>query len=401
MTVHQPIKKRHNLTFLSIILGFLVFVLILASSFLTFGLRAEDHPSILASSTLNNVSTGASITDLHIPSIIVTHKKTPEKVNAIYMSSWVASATTTREKLLKKIAGTQINTIVLDVKDPDGKIAIKLNVPNLSKYNSEENRIKDIVEFVDSLHQQGYYVIGRISVFQDNYLTRIRPDLAMRRLDNNELWQDKKGMAWLDVSQQEVWDYAIDIAREAYAAGFDELNFDFVRFPSDGEISQIRYRNFDPTKETRVQALTKFFSYLHDHLKDIGAPTSANVFGMATTNTDDLGIGQIWENIIPYVDYISPMLYPCQYPAKWQGLKRPVYNPYSVVKISLDQAVKRTEKLGLPKEKIRPWLQDFDLGVVYTSTMIKAEHKAVYDAGLNSWLMWNSSDKYTFSAYQK
>ena len=244
-------------------------------------------------------------------------------------------------------------------------------------------------------------MIGHISVFQDNYLTRIRPDLAMRRKDNNELWQDKKGMAWLDVSQPEVWDYVIAIAREAYAVGFDELNFDYVRFPSDGELSQIRYRNYDPTKETRVEALKKFFVYLHSNLQDIGAPTSANVFGMVTTNDDDLGIGQVMSNVAPYVDYVAPMIYPSHYPKGWQGYKNPSANPYQVVKISLASGLKKLEELNLSKEKLRPWLQDFDLGSTYNATKIKAEFKAVSDVGLDSWMMWNSACQYTLNAYPK
>lgn len=394
---HRP--PRHTLTFLSLVLGVVVFVLIVLSAYLS-GAFTSVAAGGNSDSTFINQPT-SSPTDLDLSGIIIVHKKTPEVVKAVYMTSWMTASTSTREKLLTKIAGTEINAIMLDVKDPDGKIVIKLNAPSLSRYNSEENRVKDIVEFVDELHQKGYYVIGHISVFQDNYLTRIRPDLAMRRKDNNEIWADKKGMAWLDVSQQEVWDYVIDVAREAYATGFDELNFDFVRFPTDGDLSQIRYRNFDPTKETRAQALQKFFVYLHDHLQDIGAPTSADLFGMTTTNTDDLGIGQVLENIAPYVDYVAPMIYPSQYPAGWMGLKKPVKEPYKVVKISLESAAKRLETQGLSKDKLRPWLQDFSIGTVYNSKMVKQELKGVYDAGLKSWMMWDASNRYTMSAYQK
>lgn len=342
-----------------------------------------------------------SATDLSLPGPIVSHKKTPEMVKAIYMSSWIAGSKTARGKMLKRFENTQVNSIVLDIKDTSGKIVIKLNSPTLAKYQSEESRVSDITEFVDELHQRGYYVIGHIAVFQDNYLTSIRPDLAMRRKDNNEIWRDKKGMAWLDVSQQEVWDYTVALAGEAYATGFDELNFDYVRFPTDGDISQIRYRNYDPNKETRTEALQKFFVYLHDHLRDIGAPTSANVFGMVMTSDDDLGIGQVMSNVAPYVDYVAPMIYPSHYPAGWLGFKRPATVPYKVVKISLDSGAKKIETLGLPKDKIRPWLQDFDLGAIYTTEMVKAEQSAVYDAGLTSWMMWDATNKYTLGAYQK
>lgn len=395
---HRPVNRR-NLTFVAIILGLFVFVFIALSSYLSTGAMEKDKDQNPLS--LSATTTGTLISDLSLPSVIVSHKKTPEQVRAIYMSSWIAGSKTLREKMLKRFEGTQINSIVLDIKDTSGKIVIKLNSPTLAKYESQESRVSDIKEFVDELHQRGYYVIGHIAVFQDNYLTRIRPDLAMRRKDNNEIWQDAKGMAWLDVSQPEVWDYTIALASEAYSAGFDELNFDYVRFPTDGDISQIRYRNYDPSKETRVEALRKFFVYLHDHVKEIGAPSSANVFGMVATNDDDLGIGQVMENIAPYVDYVAPMVYPSHYPKGWQGYKKPATVPYKVVKSSLDSGVKKIEALGFPKEKIRPWLQDFDLGANYTSAMVKSEQQAVYDSGLQSWMMWDPSCKYTLSAYQK
>ncbi|HRZ30046.1 MAG TPA: putative glycoside hydrolase [Candidatus Paceibacterota bacterium] len=398
----QPLPPRHHtLTLLAIVLGFFVFALIAFSSFLS--IDAEGRDNLLANSSSLGASSPQTLsaTDFSFPKVVVSHKKTPESVKAIYMSSWVAGSKEAREKMLKRIEGTNINSIVLDIKDTSGKIVIKLNSPALVKYQSEESRVSDITEFVDDLHQRGYYVIGHIAVFQDNYLTRVRPDLSMRRQDNNEIWRDAKGMAWLDVSQQEVWDYNIALAREAYSAGFDELNFDYVRFPTDGDISQIRYRNYDPNKETRVEALRKFFVYLHDNIQDIGVPTSANVFGMVTTNDDDLGIGQVIANVAPYVDYIAPMLYPSHYPKGWNGFKNPATVPYKVVKISMDSGIKKIEALGLSKNKLRPWLQDFDLGATYTAEMVRAQHEAVSDAGLNSWMMWDATNKYTLSAYQK
>lgn len=401
MNQHPPFK-RHTLTFLAIVLGLFVFALVAFSSFLS-SEATEKSDHFLANSSSLGTSSESSllVTDFSVPKVVVSHQKTPETVKAIYMSSWIAGSQEAREKMLKRFAGTEVNTIVLDIKDTSGKIVIKLNSPTLAKYQSDESRVSDITEFVDDLHQRGYYVIGHIAVFQDNYLAQTRPDLAMRRKDNNEIWRDKKGMAWLDVSQQEVWDYNISLAREAYSAGFDELNFDFVRFPTDGDLSQIRYRNYDPTKETRVEALEKFFVYLHDNVKDIGAPISANVFGMVMTNDDDLGIGQTVGNIAPYVDYIAPMLYPSHYPKGWNGYKNPATVPYKVVKISLDSGIKKVEALGLSKNMIRPWLQDFDLGATYTADMVRAQHQAVSDAGLSSWLMWDASNKYTLSVYQK
>ena len=239
------------------------------------------------------------------PKLIVTHKKTPAVVKAVYMSSWVAATKNIRERLINNLAGTEINSIVIDVKDYSGAVSMDINTKTAGQLSG---RVKDLAEFVDYLHQKNYYVIGRISVFQDNLLSRQRSDLALKRLDNGALWTDRKGIAWLDVSAPEVWDYTIAVAKEAYRLGFDELNFDYIRFPSDGNTSNVAYPYSRLSVDTRAEALRKFFVYLNAKMKEIDAPISADVFGMVATNTDDLGIGQVLENAIPYFDYVAPMV---------------------------------------------------------------------------------------------
>ena len=393
------LSRRNGLTLLAVVLAVFVVVLIYFSSL--FSLRVASAPNNNSFANLNQSSKTDNPAQLSIPANPVIHEPMPKPLHAVYMSSWVAGDKEARAKLLARLKGTDINTIVIDVKDSTGKIVVKLDAPALAKYDSFDSHVPDIVDFVSQLHQQGYYVIGHISVFQDNYLTIKRPDLAIQRLDNDQLWQDDKGMAWLDPSSGEVWDYAIAVAKEAYAVGFDELNFDYVRFPSDGKISNMRFPHYNPKQETKAQVVSGFFDYLHNQMQNIGAPISADVFGMTTTNTDDLGIGQILEKIAPDVDYICPMIYPSQYPAGFRGFKNPAKAPYQIVKISLDSAVKRLTAQGLPIEKIRPWLQDFNIGAYYTASMVRSEIKAVGDAGLDSWMAWDSSNVYTMSAYQK
>ncbi|MCX6713681.1 MAG: hypothetical protein NTV48_01075, partial [Candidatus Vogelbacteria bacterium] len=344
-----------------------------------------------------------STSQLNLPVVAVTHIKTPEAVKAIYLTSGTASSVKARERVLKSIAGTEINSIVLDIKDYTGKIVVKIDSPTLVKYDSFENRVPDIKNFIADLHSRGYYVIGHISVFQDNYLARRRPDLALKRKDNGAVWEDQKGMAWLDVSSEEVWDYAIAIAKESYAIGFDELNFDYIRFPSDGKISNVFYPFYRPQEKSRSDALQDFFVYLSKNMTAMGVPSSGNIFGLVTTNapTNDMNIGQIFEKATPYFDYICPMIYPSHYPAGYLGYKNPAKFPYEIIKNSLDGAVKRIKAQGLSPKKLRPWLQDFNLGATYTASMVRAEKKGVYDAGVDSWLMWNASNKYTVSAYDK
>ncbi len=331
------------------------------------------------------------------PKLVVTHKKTPTVVKAVYMSSWVAATKNIRERLINNLAGTEINSIVIDVKDYSGAVSMDINTKTAGQLSG---RVKDLAEFVDYLHQKNYYVIGRISVFQDNLLSRQRPDLALKRLDNGALWTDRKGIAWLDVSAPEVWDYTIAVAKEAHRLGFDELNFDYVRFPSDGNTSNVAYPYSRLSVDTRAEALRKFFVYLNAKMKEIDAPISADVFGMVATNTDDLGIGQVLENAIPYFDYVAPMVYPSHYPPGFLNYKNPASVPYEIVKHSMGVAVTRVVAQGYSPLKLRPWLQDFDLGADYTAEMIKAQKRAVYDAGLTSWMMWDPANIYTVGAYR-
>ena len=201
--------------------------------------------------------------------------------------------------------------------------------------------------------------------------------------------------------------------------GFDELNFDYIRFPSDGNMKDI---DFSWSRDkTKAEALREFFSYLHDELKSSGVVISADLFGMTATNFDDLNIGQILEYTLPYFDYIDPMVYPSHYPSGFNGYKNVNANTYNIVKFSLDKAVGRTigttttlklpdnqlirvatgtlpalyTKESYPATKIRPWLQDFNYPVTYTPEMVKSQIQATYDAGLTSWLLWDPANKYT------
>jgi len=330
----------------------------------------------------------------------VHHIRTPNEVRGIYMTSWVASTDSIRRGLVKVAEDTEINSIVIDIKDYTGKVAFWMKNQKVLEAGSSEDRVKDMKKFLEELHSKNIYVIGRIAVFQDPYLAKARPDLAVKRSDGVTNWKDYKGMLWLDPCSKEVWDYAIAIAREAESIGFDELNFDYIRFPSDGNMKDIKYPHCDPTL-TKPDLLENFFYNLKKGLNDLKVPISADLFGMVTVNTDDLNIGQVLERAEPYFDYISPMVYPSHYPKDYNGFVNPAAKPYEVIKLSMDSAVKRLLVASSSPFKLRPWLQDFDLGANYDAVMIRKEKQAVYDAGLNSWLMWSPSNRYTIEAFDK
>ena len=326
----------------------------------------------------------------------VKHIKTPEAVKAIYMSSWVAGTKDWRAELVDLIKKTELNSIVIDVKDYTGRISFDTGNAFIKEAGSEEIRVKDMKDFIETLHDAGIYAIARITVFQDPYYSKKHLDQAVQK-KNGTIWKDKKGLSFVDPAAREFWDYIIEVAKASEAVGFDELNFDYIRFPSDGNMSDIKFPV--SVKRNKVEVLSEFFAYLDSQLNDLPVPISADVFGMVATNYDDLNIGQVLENIAPYFDYIAPMVYPSHYPPTFQGYKNPAAHPYEIVFYSMSKAVERLSAPTSTPTKLRPWLQDFDLGAYYRVAEIEAQKKAVYDSGLTSWMFWDAGNRYTKEAY--
>ncbi len=346
----------------------------------------------------NDIKAVESVEIEKTPEIIpVSHIKTPDKVKALYMSSWVAGSPTFRNSLVKIIDETELNAIVIDIKDSTGRVSFHTTNQMIKEIGSSENRISNIRNLTGSLHSKNIYIIGRISVFQDPYLAKLKPEWAITRKDDGKVWKDNKGLSFLDPTNKNVQGYVLALARYSYDEGFDEINFDYIRYPSDGNISNINYKLKEG--QTRTDNIESFFKYLSTEIKkDINIPISADLFGLTTEVNNDMGIGQVWEKALPYFDFLSPMVYPSHYPTGHDGYKNPALYPYEVIDKAIKSAIIKTEAINQDINKIRPWLQDFDLGATYTKEMVKAEMKAVYDNGLDSWMLWDPSNKYTPSA---
>lgn len=329
----------------------------------------------------------------------MTHITTPNPVRALYMSSWVASTTTMRDKIINMIDTTEINAVVIDIKDATGRVSFLVNDKIVADTESPKDLIKDISGLIQTLHDKNIYVVGRISVFQDPYLTQKKPEWALKNKSNGTIWKDKKGLSFLDPTKQEVWDYVMHLALESYAKGFDEINFDYIRFPSDGNIKDIAY----PTSiASKADAIRLFWEHLHQVMTvDSHIPTSADVFGLTTEAKDDMGIGQVLENALPNFDFIAPMIYPSHYPKGYQGFQNPASKPYEVVTIAMKSGVTRAKALGMGPEKFRPWIQDFDMGSTYTAAMIREQIKALHEQGIESYMVWDPANTYTVGAYTK
>jgi hypothetical protein len=342
------------------------------------------------------------------------HIRTPEPMYAIYMTQCAVGTPSLRESLVSFVDDTKLNAIIIDIKDYAGKIAFPTENPVLADSVSDKCGAKDMKQFIERLHAMDIYVIGRITVFQDPYYTKLHPELSVQSKSRpGEPWKDNKGLSFVAVNSQPYWEYIVELSKESYALGFDELNYDYVRWPSDGPMNDVVYPSQDHAGE-----LEKFFKYLHENVKPIGVTMSADLFGMTTTNIDDLNIGQVLERALPYFDYIAPMVYPSHYPKGFLGLSNPNHDTYKVVNYSMSAAARRAKATTTPvfsfahtrigtstparyekpvysPLKLRPWLQDFDYGKDYTAADILAQTKATYDAGLTSWFFWDPANRYT------
>ena len=223
-----------------------------------------------------------------------------------------------------------------------------------------------------------------------------KPEWAIHR-ENGELWRDLEELCWVDPFRKEVWDYNLGIAKEVIELGFDEVQFDYLRFPSDGEYWDTVYieeRSF----ETRVRAMRDFCQYAHEQLEPTGAFYSADLFGLTVwvDRDEDMGIGQRVEDIAPYFDYLSPMVYPSTFRGVSFAFGDPLLHPYDVVYQSSLKALERTDTL------VRPWIQHYSLyGIIYGPKEMLAQKQATIDAGTSGWLFWNSGGVYDESVFEQ
>ncbi len=373
---------------------------------------------------------------------VVIHEPLPEQVKAIYMTACVAGTTDFRQRLVKLAQETEINSIIIDIKDYSGTISFPSeNESWKPAWQAAKCGTPDMRELVQMLHDNDLFVIGRITVFQDPFYAPQHPELAVLRSDKTTVWRDHKGLSFIDVASKPYWDHIIDLSAEAYNLGFDELNFDYVRYPSDGNMQDIYFPQsmageYGMDKQANLEA---FFVYLNEALDeesrfaayrhiDTGRAsttpyTSADLFGMTTTNFDDLSIGQVQDRAAPYFDFIAPMVYPSHYPASFLGLGDPNEYPYTVVHHAMKAGVDRMKSNTTPMQgflherigtstpavyskptydgdKFRTWIQDFDYGGDYDAADVRAQIQASYDAGVMSWMIWAPSNIYTKAALE-
>ena len=316
-------------------------------------------------------------------------------LRGVHFTGWAAGSTKARRRFRDEMLAARFNAVVIALKDYDGYEFVR-DVPLGIKTGAYINAIPDLSGAVRDFKERGIYAIARIAVFKDNHLARARPDLAVHFPDGR-IWANDKGTAWVDPYQKEVWGYAIDIASRAAAAGFDEIQFDYTRFPSDGKTRQCRYSRKDHTPATASADLREFLTLARERLKPLGVKVSIDTFGLTTSVDNGMGIGQRLDQLTDLVDYVSPMMYPSHYAKGEYGLKNPNRQPYLTIHYGIRDAL---ERLGGAPAQLRPYLQDFSLGVRYTPEHVRTQIRAAEELGVREWILWNPQNRYDWSAIQ-
>lgn len=313
----------------------------------------------------------------------------PEAVKGLYVPGSAASGQKL-DGILQTVDETEVNALVVDVKEA-GHTTYPSEVPLAREIGATTEQIPDLEKLVQKLEDRDVYTIARLSAFQDDVLPRERPGLAVLDSATGGPWRTYQGGTWANPYRERTWEYNAAIAREAAEAGFDEIQLDYVRFPSDGPMNRLEYG--EETAPTQEAAIAGFLEYTQKELEPTGAELSADVFGLVGIN-DFVGIGQVISEMAPHLDVLSPMVYPSHYPAGSYGYGNPDAFPYEIVELAMDDFSTKARRAN-PEIEIRPWLQDFDYVSAYGPTQVQAQMNAARDSGVKGWLLWNAAGEYT------
>lgn len=302
------------------------------------------------------------------------------------------------QRLIQLINQTELNAIVVDVKEDNGFMTFKSTTPKLQTLATMMNYIRDPKAAINTLRANRIYPIARIVVFKDTSLSRKHPEWSFRNPDGS-IWRNGRGESFVNPYVKEVWDYNIEVAKEAAKLGFQEIQFDYVRFP-EGFEKRADSLNYVTDNRTRTQAVTEFVQYAKEKLSPLGVEVSVDIFGYAAAVPAAEGIGQDFNLISSHVDVICPMVYPSHYSTGWYGSKVPDAAPYVTIDGAMKDTIEKLETLGESKPTIRPWIQDFTASwipghIQYGKREVEAQIKAMYDNGIYEFLLWNAGNTYT------
>ncbi|MBA3343019.1 MAG: putative glycoside hydrolase [Gemmatimonadaceae bacterium] len=313
-------------------------------------------------------------------------------IRGLYVNRFAAQSTKKMKKLIGFADSTEINALVIDIKDEFG-LNFNSSDPLLQKNGGTQTKIANLKALADTINAHGILPVARIVVFKDSVAARMNPRSTIRKADGSP-WRDHKGLMWVNPYSNAVWEYNFRVAEEAVKMGFGEVQFDYIRFPEP-------YRSLpaqvfpESNGRSKAEALGEFLTAAKKRIDKLGVRTTADIFGLTTTVGGALEVGQKFEPLLQSVDVVLPMVYPSHYPRGSFGIARPNADPYNIIHIAISRARERAEKTGLKGERVRPWLQAFSLGQPkYGAAEIEAQKKAVYDAGYEGWVMWHPGSTY-------
>ncbi|WP_145409404.1 putative glycoside hydrolase [Paenibacillus xylanexedens] len=320
-------------------------------------------------------------------------------VKGIYVTAYSAGGARMKE-LLQLIDNSELNSMVIDIKDDLGYITYPTENKTLLEMGTSQPFIRDIDALMKRLQKHDVYPIARVVVFKDTILAEKNPELSFKNRDGS-VWANSKGDSFVNPYSKEVWDYNVAIAKEAAKLGFKEIQFDYVRFP-EGFENRADTLKYTKTDKSRVDIVAEFVQYARKELAPLGVRVSVDIFGYAASVPAAEGIGQDFVKISENVDVISPMVYPSHYSTGWYGVKDPDKNPYTTIKGSMEDTHKKLDPTEELKPIIRPWIQDFTaswLGsghyVKYGKKQVEDQIKAMKDMNVDEYLLWNASNRYT------
>lgn len=330
-------------------------------------------------------------------------RREPVKVKGIYVSGPVAGIEK-MDSLIDLVDCTELNAMVIDIKNDEGKVTYKMESEQVKSIDAGVRYIPDIDALVSKCKDRDIYLIARIVAFRDPYLAERKPEWAVHTKDG-AVFRDKSGMAWVNPYNREVWDYLAEIAAQAAAVGFDEIQFDYIRFSTDILEEEVDYGP-ESERVDKIGIITEFTGYMYDKLAPLGVYVAADVFGTVIDNEIDQKIvGQDYVKMAQHLDYICPMVYPSHYHNGAYGISVPDAEPYRTI---FEASSASGQQLGTVAEenraRVRMWLQSFTASWVpghisYGREQIRAQMKGAYDAGYGEWILWNAAVNYQPEAF--
>ena len=329
--------------------------------------------------------------------------RNPVKVKGIYVSAYVAGTEDRMNSIIEQVDATELNAVVIDVKDDQGRITFAMDSPTVNEIGAVQPFIGDMPALIAKLKEHGIYPIARVVAFRDPYLAEQKPEWSLHTADGS-IYRDSQGLAWVNPYKREVWDYLIEVAKKAGEIGFEEIQFDYIRFTVDRTMKNVVFDEADTQGRDKTQAITEFITYAYEELASQGLFVSADVFGTIIGSQEDAAsVGQDYGAMAEHLDYLCPMIYPSHYAPGNFGIEHPDTQPYDTVYQALrgSKDVLAARAGDAPQAVVRPWLQDFtasylDTYIEYGDEQVRQQIQAVYDVGYDEWILWDAGVSYHY-----